>query len=277
MRQTWWFLGGSSLALGIWSLWRFRMQQLTRQLQLRFDDRLIETARAAQDVHDNLLQGLLSASMQLHVASEALPKESQGRHILTRTLQSMRQVIEEDRDAIRRLQSPGHASLDLESAFFQVHQELVVDDKVHEIGFRVIVDGRQRPLQPLLRDDIYRIGREALINAIRHARADSIEVELEYSTSQLRVHVRDNGRGLAPSALNFQGDGRWGLSGMRERADQIGARLHLYSRLGAGTQIDLCVPGHIAFQGHARRTLPWFRKRLRTGARQWSAERGKSE
>jgi signal transduction histidine kinase len=257
------------------------MQQLTRQLQLRFDERLAERTRIAQEIHDTLLQGFLSASMQVYVAAEALPEGSKAGQILSRALQLMRQVIDEGRNTVRGLRSSRSASLDLESALAQVQQELAQDNKAQgAIGFRIVVDGQPRPLHSLLRDDVYRIGREALTNAIRHARARKIEVELTYSERQLRVQVRDDGCGIDPHILHAGRDGHWGLSGMRERADQIGARLRVYSRVGAGTEVDLCVPGHIAFEGHAPRglRLRWFGKRNRpqTRAQESSMEKGLS-
>ena len=119
-----------------------------------------------------------------------------------------------------------------------------------EVEFRVITEGQQRPLHPLLRDEVYRIGREALINAFRHARANQIEVTLTYSANQLRLLVRDDGCGIDPKILRSGREGHWGLSGMRERADRIGARLHVFSSASAGTEVELSVPGRVAFQDH---------------------------
>jgi signal transduction histidine kinase len=148
-----------------------------------------------------------------------------------------------------------------------VQQEVVPRGQSREaIGFRIVVEGQRKPLHPLLRDEVYRIVREALINAFRHARAKNIEVEVNYSSSQLRILVRDDGCGIDPQVLRSGRDGHWGLSGMRERAEQVGARLHVYSNRAAGTEVELSVPGHVAFQGRAiqgrfRPWLRWFGKR----------------
>jgi signal transduction histidine kinase len=112
----------------------------------------------------------------------------------------------------------------------------------------------------LLRDDIYKIGREALINAFRHARAKNVELELKYSARQFRVLVRDDGVGIEPQIVKSGRDGHWGLSGMRERAEQIGARLRVYSNTAAGTAVELMVPGEVAFQDYRTSNLGWFRK-----------------
>jgi hypothetical protein len=105
-----------------------------------------------------------------------------------------------------------------------------------------------RPLHPILRDEVYRIGREAVVNAFRHSRAARIEVELQYSAKQLRVLVRDNGCGIDPLVLQSGREGHWGLSGMRERAEKMGAHFHVCSRAASGTEVELSVPGHVAFK-----------------------------
>jgi signal transduction histidine kinase len=280
--QAWWFRAGAVLAFAgaILGFYRLRMHQLTRRLNLRFEARLTERTRIAQELHDTLLQGFLSASMQVHVAADSLPPDSHARPTLTRALQLMRQVIDEGRNAVRGLRSSSSLSLDLEDAFSRVQQELVAHSKAQDaIGFRLVVEGQREPLHPLLRDDVYRIGREALINAFRHARAKNIEVELNYSPGKLRILVRDDGRGIDPHVLKWGRDGHWGLSGMRERAEQIGARLSVYSSTAAGTEVELSVPGHIAFQDRSRHRLRWFGKPnpLRARGGQSAAEKGKSQ
>jgi signal transduction histidine kinase len=100
----------------------------------------------------------------------------------------------------------------------------------------------------MLRDEIYRIGREALVNAFRHAQAQQIEMEIQYKSNSLRVQVRDDGCGIDPKVLRTGLDGHWGLVGMRERAERIGARLRVTSSAAAGTEVDLSVPAILAFQ-----------------------------
>lgn len=256
--QTWWFRLSGALAcvLAILALYRLRLHQLTRQMNLRFEERLAERVRIARELHDTLLQGFLSASMQLHVAVDQLPVDSPAKPRLGRVLELMGQVIEEGRNAIRGIRSSDSNSLDLEQAFSRIPQELTVQE---QIGFRVIVEGRPRALHPILRDEVYRIGREALVNAFRHSRARSIEVELEYAANHLRILVRDDGCGIDPQVLRAGRDGHWGLSGMRERAERIGARLKVRSRDATGTEVELSVPGPIAFELQSTdRPLRWF-------------------
>jgi ligand-binding sensor domain-containing protein len=260
--QTTWFRLGMVLATVLTALaaYRLRLRQLTRSLNLRFEERLDERTRIAQELHDTLLQGFVSSSMQVHVAADSLPEDSKAKAILTRALQGMGQVIDEGRNTVRGLRLSRSASLDLEEAFARVPGEIDAYGP-GDVAFRVIVDGQQRPLHPLLRDEVYRIGREALFNAFRHAKAKHIEVEIRYGANLFRVAVRDDGAGIDPAIVASGRDGHWGLSIMRERADRIGAVFHVYSRESAGTEVELAIPGHLAFQDHTKRWLRWFNKR----------------
>lgn len=205
---------------------------------------LAERMRIAQELHDTLLQGFLSASMQLHVAVDGLPTHSPAKPALRRVLQLMTQVIEEGCNAIRHLRSSSGENLDLERAFSEINEEL---GSPQQIAFRVIVLGQPRLLRDAVREHVYRIGREALFNAFRHARARNIEVEIEYSPRRLRVVVRDDGHGIDMRLVQSERDKHWGLLGMRERADRIGAKLRIWSRHAAGTEVELSVPGRVAF------------------------------
>jgi len=270
--QTWWFRMGAvaALVMACIALYRFRLLTVTRRLNGRFEERLAERTRIAQELHDTLLQGFLSASMQVHVATDKLPADSPGRPVLTRALELMRQVIDEGRNAVRGLRATRSASLDLEQAFSRIQDEMAsLEQESESVAFQIAVEGDERPLHPVLRDEVYRIGREAVINAFRHARAKSIELELKYS-KQLRLVVRDDGCGIEPRVVQAGRDGHWGLAGMRERADRIGARLYVSSSGAAGTEIELVVPGNVAFSDHADDKAGWFQgwRRRRSAAAQ---------
>jgi signal transduction histidine kinase len=261
LSQTWWFRLGLVLCAGVVSLalYRVRMHQLTRVLNARFEERLAERTRIAQDLHDTLLQGVLSASMQLHVGVDQLPDDSPARATLNRVVNLMGRVIDEGRNTLRGLRSSIESSQDLTASFSRVPQEIGMQEGV---DFRVVVEGASLPLRSVIRDDVYSIGREALVNAFRHSRASSVEVELEYAPTQLTIVIRDNGCGIDPEMLKSGRDGHWGLSGMRERADRIGARVKVMSRPGNGTEVELRVPGNIAFESNASRgASKWFGRR----------------
>jgi signal transduction histidine kinase len=245
--QSWWFplvcvVIAGALTFALYRVWTF---QVTRKLNRRFEERLAERTRVAQELHDTLLQGVLSASMQLHVAVDQLAEDSPSRPPLERVLQLMGQVVTEGRNTLRGLRSSIESTTDLKSSFLRVPEEL---GEHREVDFRVVVQGVSTPLRSVIRDDVYSIGREAVVNAFRHSHASNIDVQLEYAPKQLRILVRDDGSGIDTKVLESGRDGHWGLSGMRERAGRIGARLKVMSHAGAGTEVELRVPGDIAFE-----------------------------
>jgi signal transduction histidine kinase/sugar lactone lactonase YvrE len=249
--QTLWFRVAAVLcmAAAAWVAYRVRMMQVARQLNLRFEERLAERTRIAQELHDTLLQGFVSASMQLHVAADRLSDDSPARAALSRVQELMGRVIEEGRNAVRGLRSSRSASHDLEEAFSGMSEEFAGETR---IDYRVIVKSQPQALNPAIRDDVYRIGREAVVNAFRHSAAETIELELEYASSHLRLLVRDNGRGIDQHVLRAGSEGHWGLKGMHERAERIGGRLRVWSSAAAGTEIELSVPARIAYPREGR-------------------------
>jgi signal transduction histidine kinase len=265
--QTWSFraLVIVACALAVLAIYRLRLRRLTRELNIGFEERLAERTRIAQELQDTLLQGLLAASMQLHVTLDRLPADSTARPQLTRVTTMLQQVVTESRNALQGLRSSISRCDDLEKALARVRDELAV---VESTEFRIIVDGPRLPLNPLLRDEVYRIGREALTNAFRHSGAATVEVEISYYPRDLRLAVRDTGCGIDEEILRLGQDGHWGLIGMRECAEKIGARLRVWSRATAGTELELTVPGHIAYStprsARTPRWLPgWFRGRVK--------------
>jgi signal transduction histidine kinase len=241
---------------------------------VRFEERLAERTRIAQELHDTLLQGFLSASMQLHVAADRLPADSPEKASLGRVQDLMRRVIEEGRNAVRGLRSTSTQADDLEQALVGMSQELAIG----EVEYRVIVEGRPRPLKPLIRDEVYRIGREALANAFRHSGAKSVEVEIEFASSDLRMLVRDNGRGIDANVLRSGSEGHWGLSGMRERAERIGARFKVWSGADAGTEVELVVPAAVAFiRSASTGRWAWATRFSRSGGRRRQPEKAEQD
>ena len=147
------------------------MMQVTGHLNQRFHDRLAERTRIAQDLHDTLLQGVISASMQLDVAQDHLPDDSPARPLLNRVLQLIRHVTDEGREYLRGLRTID-SSVSLETAFKRMTNELI---PFKTSGSFLYVQGNPNPLKPAVFDELYRIGREAYTNAIAHATASRIE------------------------------------------------------------------------------------------------------
>jgi len=205
--------------------------------------RLEERTRIAQELHDTLLQTFQSASLHLGAAVLRVAQDSPVKNQLDRILEIMRQGIVEGRSAIQGLRSSGSQTSDLVGALSRIQDELEVQP---DIDFRVTVTGRQKQLAREIQHEIYRIGREALVNAFCHSGAKRIELELEYSDSELYVRIRDNGCGIDPQMLEKGRDGHWGLPGMRERATRIGGLFKILSSPAAGTEVQLSIPTTIA-------------------------------
>ncbi|HEY6404360.1 MAG TPA: histidine kinase [Blastocatellia bacterium] len=229
-------------ALSVFHL--IRLRRLTRRLNSRFEERLAERTRITQEIHDALLQGLLSASMQLHVTIEQVAEDSPAKSRLRHVQQLIGQIIEEGRNTIRGMPYSGDDSLDLGRAFDRIRQEFAAQI---QIDFRIVVEGRHRPLSPIIRDEVYGIGREAVVRAFRHAGADSIKVEIEYAARRLRVLVSDDGHGISDQTPRSGSDWRMWMSGLHERAEGIGARLKVRAHATEGTEVELSVPGRVAY------------------------------
>ncbi len=253
-QTTWfWLLCCATVAGFLWLLYALRLRQLAAQMQARLEERLEERERIARDLHDTLLQGFFSAAMHLDVANDRLPADSPAKPVVQRVIELMNQVGEQGRNAIRSLRPSDRGSHDLEQALSQIREEFPAQE---DVDFRVIEQGLRRSINPVVWDEVYLLGREALINAFRHSRASKIEVEVDYAGRNLRILVRDNGCGIDAHIWQTGREGHWGLSGMRERAEKIGASLEVLSRVGAGTEIELSIPGSVAFESAPSDRLP---------------------
>src|SRR5262249_17367537 len=153
------------------------------------------------------------------------------------------------RDAIRDLRPQQAAESDLAQLLTAAGKELVAlpDANRDSPAFRVIVEGQPRTLRPKLQDELYRIGHEVIRNSFRHAEARMIEAEICYDSNQLRLRLRDDGKGMDPKVIEERRrTGHWGIPGVRERAQRIGSRFDVWTEAGAGTEIQLTVPAAIA-------------------------------
>jgi signal transduction histidine kinase len=168
-------------------------------------------------------------------------------------------AITEGRDAVQELRSSQSSTNDLVEALTAMGQELEADnagatDCGGSVTFRVLVEGAPRHIHPTVQDNLYRIAREAVSNAFRHARAHAIEVDIRYGGRMLQLRVRDDGIGVdAKLAFSGRRSGHWGLPGMRERAKSIGGHFELWTEIRQGTEIEVTIPGVIAYRalGHA--------------------------
>ena len=258
--ETWWFRTavGLLVMLAAWLFYRLRIRQVSRQFTIRMDERLGERTRIAQELHDTVLQGLASASLQLEVADRQIAGDATAKPVVQRVSQLLRHLSDESRQTVRGLRLRQSEEENLERALTQITKDLAAPRKVK---YQVVVEGAPRSLRPVVRDEIYRIGAEALANAFSHARASTVETVLEYGRDHFRLLIRDDGKGIDPEVLKGGREGHFGLSGLRERASRIGARLKIRTAPGAGTEIDLLVPAVAAFEHPAPRgPMNWIAK-----------------
>jgi len=207
--------------------------------------RLEERTRIAQELHDTLLQSFNGATPKLSAAVDSLPSDSPLKTKINPILDLMEQGIVEGRTAIQGLRSSGSGAPDLVAALSAIQQELGIGP---DMDFRVSAIGPKKTLLAPIREELYRIGKEALVNAFRHSRARRVDLEFDYTRNNLSLRVRDNGCGIEPQVLEQGLAGHWGLAGMRERTARIGGELRISSSTTAGTEIQLSIPGDVAFQ-----------------------------
>ena len=266
--QTIWFRSLCVLAffLLLWCLYQMRLRQVRHQFDVSVEARVSERTRIARELHDTLLQSFQGLMLRFQTVEEMLPaRPTDAKEALEGALLRADQAISEGRDAITDIRTSTLASHDLAKSMTALMTGLnkeFAEGNGSSPTFRVLVEGSPRALRPILQDEIYRIARESLRNAFRHAQAHNIETEISYGES-LRLRFRDDGKGIDPSVIQRGGrSGHWGLPGIRERATQIGAQLQVWSELGAGTEVELNIPGSVAYEGSATRTgLQLFRKR----------------
>ena len=191
---------------------------------------------------------------------ENLLPQGQAKEAFEKTLELADQAIAEGRRAVLDLRSSAATTYELSEAVKAVGKELSTDDGAE---FSLVVEGRPRDLHPIARDELYRISCEALCNAFRHAHARHVEAELSYGQREFRLRIRDDGEGIAEEILERGRAGHYGLTGMRERARQVGAHLTFWSRAGSGTEVELRLAGSIAYAASSRRSR--FRPALSAG------------
>jgi signal transduction histidine kinase len=260
--QAGWFRLSSLLFLvGLtWLIYRLRLHQIS----VRMEERVYERTRIARELHDSLLQGFQGLLLHLQVAQSMLPsRPGEARSAIEKVLDQGDQALSEARNAVQGLRTPVQVSDDLAQALGATGRELAAGND--SVDFQVMVEGKPRNLDPVFRDEAYRFAREALRNAFSHARAKNIEAEVTYEDTRLILSVRDDGIGIDPTVLRRGSrPGHWGLLGMRERAESLGAQMELWSESGAGTEVQLNVPASVAYQEPPRPDGPRFLRRKRT-------------
>ncbi|MBB6093980.1 signal transduction histidine kinase/ligand-binding sensor domain-containing protein [Povalibacter uvarum] len=256
-RQTTWFYALCALAAAalLTVFYRVRVRQLAAQVRGRLEARLAERERIARDLHDTLLQGVQGLIWRFQAATDRIPANEPARQLMEQSLERADKLLGESRDKVKDLRPAASSVADFAQALAAEGEQFA---QLHSAKFRVGVEGTQRDLHPIVREEGLMIAREALANAFRHASATDIEAEVTYGNGALHIRIRDDGRGIGEAILAAGGrPGHFGLLGMRERAKKLGAHLEVWSKPGAGTEIDLRVPANVAYRKSqpARRSL----------------------
>jgi len=252
--QTNWFRAScvAALLVLLWALYQLRLRQLAHQFNMRLEERVGERTRIARDLHDTLLQSFHGILLHFQAGINLLPEDAaekrteEARKTLEKAMHQAKHAIIEGREAIQGLRSSVVETNDLAMAMRTLGEELAANS--NSVEFQVHVGGAPRNLHPILRDEVYRITGEAMRNAFRHADPQRIEVEIHYDERQLRVLVRDNGKGIDPKLISDDGrEGHFGLRGMRERTKLVGGKLTVWSEREAGTEVELRIPAARAY------------------------------
>jgi len=251
--QTSWFYASCVAAFlaMLWGLYRLRLYQIRREFNAQLDGRVGERLRVARELHDTLLQSFQASLIRMQAARNVFARRPEKAvESLDAAITMAAGAVAEGRSAIQNLRAEPAGGGDLAQLLTAAGQELAHSEEAqgNPPVFRLTVEGERRDLEPLLQDEVYRIARELLRNAFRHAQAGQIEAEIRYESRQLRAHVRDDGKGIDPEVLKAGGrTGHWGLPGMRERVDRFGGKLEFWSEAGAGTEAVLTVPAAAAY------------------------------
>jgi ligand-binding sensor domain-containing protein/signal transduction histidine kinase len=259
--STWWFRLAVVVAFGFMALlfYRWRLHEVTERLKLLFEERLAERTRIARDFHDTLLQSFQAALLKFHAVTYLLTDRPEARNRLESVIDQARQAVTEGRNAVQGLRSSTVLNNDLAESFRALGEEITAGQtggpcpELHVYG-----EGPARELAPVVREEVYRIGCEAVRNACRHAQASRVEVAIQYGDRHLRLRISDNGKGIDPNILAEGGRaGHHGLPGMRERARLVRGKLTVLGKPESGTEIELTIPASFAYvrSGLLRRSM----------------------
>jgi signal transduction histidine kinase len=259
--QTRWFYALCTLLCltVLVTLHRLRTRQVVTRIRARLEERLSERERIARELHDTLLQGVQGLILRFQVAANRIPREHGARELLEHSIDRAEELLAQSRDRVGDLRDPLRSAVSLPEALAAEGEHLA---SVGAGQFKLTVEGTARELHPIVREEALFIAREALGNAFRHSGAEHIEADVSYGDANLRVRVRDDGRGIDPQVLRTGSAGNhFGLMGMRERTEKIRSQLLIWSKNAAGTEIEIRVPAKLAYRDRGREQRPvWWRR-----------------
>jgi len=232
------------VACAVWAVAGQRVRSITKLSRIRAEERADERIRIARDLHDTLLQSVQGLLLSVHVAAEKVPSGHESKPSLEKALATADRMLIEGRNRVTKLRSEHLSDGELKPAIECVADDLNLGDVV---SFAVHRRGCDHVLDLHVVDEIFSIAREALANAFRHSDATRIDIELVYEPHEFKMTCRDNGHGFDVNAMLLAPNVHWGLPGMMERAEKIGASFICQSGAGMGTEVRVVVPARRAY------------------------------
>jgi signal transduction histidine kinase/ligand-binding sensor domain-containing protein len=247
--QTWWFRVLCVLAalLALYGLYQLRLRAATRKIAHQLQVRTEERERIARTLHDTFLQGVQALTLRVFSVLTKMPEGSEQRVKLEAILDDADRTLVEGRDQVHQLRTGN----DVEESLSGMGESLAL---MHPgVSFAIHVEGMRRPLAPLVQEELTQIGQEALRNAFQHAQASEIKLDIEYDADHYVVRVSDNGRGLDPAEVQSRAkEKHWGMAGMRERAQRVGAAFAIHSSDNKGTTVEVRTPAVLAYDSRVK-------------------------
>ena len=213
-------------------------KELRRAIKANHGAVLGERTRIAREMHDGVLQNVTGIALQLRaVLPRVRSAPEEAATVLERILELTERTSTEARLAVVGMRHFAESGDVVEGAASTVERAL----EESALGLSVNVRGRTRAISPRVCDAATLIVQQAIINVLRHAQAQAVQLAVEFGIRRLRISIRDDGRGFVPDH-GVTGATHFGLQGMRERAREIGAELRVRSALKRGTTVSVLVP-----------------------------------
>ena len=239
--QTRWFsaLVAAAGLLVIWGAWRVRLRLVRQQFSLA----LAERARLSREIHDTLLQSLVGVALQFDAIAENLDSASvTAKEQLLRVRRHVEAYVRDARQSISDLRSPLLEATDLVTVLREFGKRSVSDTRIRFVSS---VIGTPLENSPKIDNELLRIGQEAITNAVRHSAASQIALELRFENAAVTLRVSDDGHGFDVSCPDAEPNKHYGMTTMRERAEELGGRLTVVSTRDRGTVVEAIVPTEV--------------------------------
>ena len=255
--QTIWFdllLAAIAICL-LWIAYIRRLRRATEEVSARLGERLQERERIARELHDTLLQDFQAIILRFQLIANRLRHEDPNWVAMESGLDYADRVLFDGRNQIRGIRTDMKALDKLSTSLAAYGEELT---HLWPLTFHLTLRGTQFELNPVVRDEIYLVGREALGNAFKHSNGTGVEIEISYLAAEFRMRVYDDGAGIDPEIADRGRPGHWGIDNMRERARKIGANFKITGLPKGGTTVELTISLGLAKDRHVP-WFPWFR------------------